>query len=407
MNERTPGLRVDAREVTELLRALVAIPSENPDLIPESEGEGRVAEFVADYSRSLGSDVEVALEEVSPGRVNVLSTIRAGAASSESRKTLLFDAHMDTQALAPMGARALMGEIKEGYLFGRGACDDKGSLAAMLYMLKLLLPYRDLLKADVTVMASVGEEHLMNGIKGFTKRALVESKRIAAAVVGEPTDLKVVIAHKGYLRFTLTTHGVAAHSSNPEKGDSAIHQMAEVIRWVRDELPDFWSSQTHPILGSPTISIGKIWGGNAVNVVPDRCVIEIDRRVLPNEDLDSIRADVARGIKDLMARDRSLKVSFKPEYPDDSGLDTPPDSPIVITALAALRTAGLPESYLSPIGVRYGTNASTLWGMGKIPSIVLGPGSILQAHTDNEFISLDELALAPRVYAELALDFKP
>ena len=386
-----PDLPLDQGGLAGFLKALVAIPSVNPDLVPDAPGEAAIGEYVAGYCRDLG--LEVTRQPVAPGRANVLARLRAPGAT----RTILFDSHLDTQALDSMGSRALSGEIVGGRLYGRGACDDKASLAAMLYALKLLVPLRDRLSADVLFLGSVGEEHLMNGIKTFQ----ASGPKVDAAVVGEPTELQAVVAHKGFLRFTLTTHGKAAHTSNPERGDNAVYQMGDVIRFVRDVLGQRWAGVTHPLLGGPTVAIGRIYGGVAINVVPDTCVVEVDRRTLPTEDPEAILAEVDALLAELRQANPGVKVTREPPSAVDRGLDTAPDAPIVRAAADACRTTlGRAEV----VGVPYGTNASTLSGVGKVPTVVLGPGSIKQAHTADEYVPLDELAAAAQIYARIALN---
>jgi len=381
---------VDLGELTRLLKELVAIPSVNPDLVPGASGEAAIGDYVADYCRGLG--LEVQRQPVALGRRNVLARLPGPPAAP----TILFDSHLDTQSLDAMGDRALRGEVIGGRLHGRGACDTKASLAAMMYALKLLAARRDDLASSVLLLGSVGEEHLMNGIKAFQESGV----RADAAVVGEPTDLRVVVAHKGFVRFTITTHGMAAHTANPERGDSAVYQMAEVIRFVRDELPKIWESRSHPLLGGPTVAIGRIYGGVAINVVPDTCVIEVDRRTLPSEDPGDVLAEVDAALLRLARASAGLRVTREPPFAEDRGLDTRRDAAIARAAEAACR-AVLGRSEV--VGVRYGTNASTLSGIGGVPTVVLGPGSILNAHTADEYVPLDELAAAAAIYVRIAL----
>ncbi len=389
----SPELRGDRSALVALLQELVRINSVNPDLDPTSPGEAEVGEHVAARLRSLGLEVE--RQPVAPGRQNVLARLRA----PKGRGAILFDSHLDTQALDAMGERALSAEVRDGRLYGRGACDDKASLASMIYALELLLPHRDRLAADVLMLASVGEEHLMNGIKAFAASGVP----VDAAVVGEPTDLRVVTAHKGFIRFTLTTHGRAAHTSNPEEGDNAIYQMGDVLRFIRDRLTRRGSAISHPLLGSPTLAVGRIWGGVAVNVVPDTCVIEIDRRTLPTESLEGVLAELDEGLDELRRAHPEVKLSRSEPMSRDFGLDTPTDSPIVTSALAACQAE---LGWAEAIGVRYGTNASTLAGVARIPTIVFGPGSILRAHTADEYVPLDEVEAAARIYARIALGWR-
>lgn len=214
-------------------------------------------------------------------------------------------------------------------------------------------------------------------------------------MVGEPTDLRVVIAHKGCVRWRLSTVGRAAHSSRPEEGDSAIYQMVEVLGALRALEPQL-RSRHHPLVGSPTLNVGRIWGGRGVNVVPDRCTIEIDRRIIPGEDPTAVLAEADALLTELKATNPALTVEREAPYVIDWALDTPRDADVVRAASASCRSLGLPDE---PIGVPYGTDASKLWVLGRVPSVVLGPGSINEAHSADESVPVPHLLAAARTYA--------
>ena len=378
------------KQLIRLTSDLVAIESVNPGYPSGSRGEGAMAAFVEDYCRRLGLDVQ--RQPVHPGRDNVLARLTVPGA----RQTLLFEAHMDTVAGDSMGERAWRPEVRDGRLYGRGSCDTKGSLAAMLVALELLLGRRDELNMNVALLATVDEELQFTGIRHFVD----SDERVEAAVVGEPTDLRVVIAHKGCLRVRVSTLGRAAHSARPEVGVNAIDHMADVLyalRGLQERLPE----REHPLVGSPTLSVGIIEGGTGVNVVPDRCTIDIDRRTIPGEGMESALTEIEALLADVRRARPDVRLELSPPTTDDWPLDTPVDAAIVQAAQAACRALGRPDALL---GVPYSTDASKLWALREVPSIVLGPGSITQAHTADEFVPVAHLPAAVAMYEHTALE---
>jgi succinyl-diaminopimelate desuccinylase len=381
---------ISSGDLSRMLQDLVAIDSTNADVLPGAAGERDVARYVSEFLKSIG--LEVGVTDVEPGRPNVTGLLRVPGAA----KTLLLDSHMDTMPAGGMGDRALRPEIRDGRLYGRGSCDDKASLAAMLHAMRVLRDLRGDLSINVMMLASMGEENTMAGAKQFASSGV----HVEAAIVGEPTDLAIVIAHKGYLRIRVRTLGRAAHTSEPSAGDSAIYQMADVIALFRDKLQGRWNDVTHPLLTPPTIAIGKISGGQAVNIVPAECAIDVDRRLLPHEDPDRVLAEVDEALAELSAREPGLTIRRDPPSAIDRGLDTPATSAVVRSAARACEET-LGRATVK--GVSYGTHAAPFWRIGGIPSIVLGPGSIAQAHTADEYVELDQLARATEIYCRAAL----
>lgn len=366
--------------LVQTLSELIRIESVNPAYPGGSRGEGEIAAFVEARCRQLG--LEVARQPVLPGRENVLATLLVPGA----RQSVLFEAHLDTVALEPMGSRALEPELRNGNLYGRGACDTKGSLAAMLGALELLIERRTELGVNVHLLASVDEEHRYRGILAFLESGIP----VHAAIVGEPTNLEVVIATKGCVRFSISVLGRAAHSSKPDQGVNAIDHLADVLIALRAYQADL-AKRWHPRVGQPTLSVGRVWGGVGVNIVPDRCTIEIDRRIIPGEDPMGVLAEIDAVLARARAGSPELRLEREAPFLTDWALDTPADSPLVAAAQQAARKIGRPDR---PVGVPYGTDASKLWALGRVPSIVFGPGSIEQAHTANEFVPVDQLLMA-------------
>jgi acetylornithine deacetylase len=376
--------------VVNLLRALTAVPSVSPGMDAASPGEGALGDLVVEWARVEGFAARV--QEVHPGRNNVLVDL-----GLHGLPTLALVTHLDTVPLGNLTERARSIAVEGGRVHGRGACDAKGSLAAMLTALRVLRERRGDLKVNVQVAAMADEEHTFHGVLEYIRRFTPESRPIAA-IVGEPTRLEVVRAHKGVLRFRLETIGRAAHSARPDEGINAIDHMTVVLSALRSAFaaePPI----PHPLLGGATFTVTQIEGGIAPNVVPERCAVVIDRRLLPGESAGAVLAWVDGQLDLLRQADPQLHVQRDEPFVVDDALETAPEAPLVQAALAA-RTAVLGAS--SAIGVPFGTDGSKLAARAGIPTIVLGPGDIAQAHTADEWIEVEQLVQAVQIYVDCA-----
>jgi len=376
-------------EATRLLRDLVALPSVNPmgrDLPSELIYEHRVTGYLEGFFRGLGVPYE--RQTIAPGRDNIVARCELPGA----RKTLMMEAHQDTvpvdgMTIEPFGAR-----IEGNRLYGRGACDIKGGMAAMLATFARVAKEKPAGAANLVMACTVDEEHTFLGVQELVKRGV----KADYAVVAEPTLLNIVHAHKGVARWKLSTTGRSCHSSAPEQGVNAIYRMGKVLTLIERYAEELRASRTDPLLGPPTISVGRIDGGSSVNTVPDRCRIEIDRRIIPGEKPEEAPRQLA-------------------EFLERAGIDIPLDmTPLWINA-PALSPRGsedlvqrLGESINAVRGkhtvhpVPYGTDASTI-AEGGVPAVVFGPGNIAQAHTCDEWLPLDELDQASEILYRLAL----
>ena len=268
-----------------LLRELIALPSVNPAFLPAKDpraGEQRVAEFLAATAAKAGLDVE--FQTVAAGRANLLARLPV---RGQPRQRVVLAPHMDTVGAAD---GQFSPSRRGGRLYGRGACDTKGSVAAMLVALgELARSGQRPAETEIVFAGLVDEEH---GQKG--SRALVASGlRADLAIVGEPTRLQVVTAHKGTLWLKLETRGRSAHGSSPELGCNAVHAMARVVEVIQTAYAAQLRRRRHPLLGSPSVSVGAIRGGTQANIVPDRCTILLDRRTLPGETEAGVRRELA------------------------------------------------------------------------------------------------------------------
>jgi acetylornithine deacetylase/succinyl-diaminopimelate desuccinylase family protein len=354
-----------------LLAELIALPSVNPAFLPPRHpyaGEKRVADFLAAVAARAGLEIE--FQKVLPGRCNIIAHLRP---KNKIKQTILLAPHLDT--VGADGTKFIP-QRKNGKLHGRGACDTKGAVAAMLSALCELANAKNRpLETEIVFAGLIDEEHAQAG-----SRALAASGfKADLAIVGEPTKLQVVTAHKGSLWLELETRGQAAHGATPQLGKNAIHEMAKIVDALETDYAAQLRKRKHPLLGAATVSVGTISGGAQPNIVPDFCKISIDRRTLPGETEISVRREIAALLraKNLSAKISSAKLA--PALP----LETNYKLPLVQKFMKSV-------GQTKPLGVHFFCDAAIL-SAGGIPSVVFGPGDIAQAHTADEWISLAEL----------------
>ncbi len=370
--------------VVQLLRDLVAIPSVNP-CFADGRGEKEVAEFVATYAQKAG--LEVHRVPVEGERENVLVGL-----IGQGTETVLWETHMDTVTAEGMSIPPFEPQTKDGKVFGRGSCDAKASLAAMLQALveasKRGSPLR-----TIWLAAVVDEE---NGFKG-AQQLVSSGFRADYAIIGEPTNLNIVVAHKGTVRGSIVTHGVSAHSSQPEKGSNAILHMAKVLTAL-ERYDSELRMRHHPLVGNPTLTVTMIQGGRGANLVPDFCQITVDRRTLPDEDPLAAWDELKRF---LQSQPELLELMLEVREPNlvNWGMEVSEDSPPVQRLSAACQQIGIKPQIL---GVRYTSDAS-IFARAGIPSVVFGPGNIEQAHTAEEWVEIEQVVLAQKIFEALAL----
>ena len=350
----------------ELLQALIRIPSVNPEGDPGTEqtGEQAIAEWLADWLRREFPDACVELRDVLPGRPNVVARFSDGAGK---KPRLLFAPHTDTVSVGGMTIDPFGGEVREGRVWGRGASDTKGTMAAMLWALRESRDCLATLGHEVWFAGLCSEEAGQHGA-----RALAEQERFDFVIAGEPTGLDAVVAHKGALWLTLTTRGRAVHAAEPERGENAIYKMADVLRCVRDEFPAVLGTTAHPLLGRTTVSAGTVNGGSKINIVPDICTAELDIRYLPGD--ASVLARVSARLRSVCA-DLEIGHTFSQPMLTDS-------SHAMIHLLQKCGSACIGSPWFSDAGI---------FAAAGMPAIALGPGSIAQAHTRDEWIAVEDL----------------
>jgi acetylornithine deacetylase len=387
---------------TALLKELIARPSVNPmgrSISGPEFLEGRMSDYLVEFFARL--DVPYERIEVAPGRANVVARfVRPG-----NRTTLLYDAHQDTVPVDGMTIVPFEAVERDGRIYGRGSCDVKGGMAAMLVAFARLVRERPSQAANVVMSCTCDEESTVLGIFDLVN-LWTDSSRTSAilktkpdmALVAEPTELDVVVAHKGATRWKLRTKGRACHSSSPTDGINAIYRMARVLECLEEfarELPQ--RVPPHHLCGPPTFSVGRIEGGISVNTVPDECTIEIDRRVIPGEE----STDAVAEVRNFLHCRLDFEVEMLPPWTRAQAL---PDGENLVWADRLLRQVRAVRGSGEKVGVPYGTHASRLAAAG-VPSVVFGPGSIAQAHTKDEWIEIKQLEAAAEIYFRFAADF--
>ena len=377
--------KIRSEDIVRLTRELVRIPSPNP---PGLESE--VSDFLASKMKAIGFKVQS--YEVSPGRPNVVGHLRFGSGG----KRLMFNGHLD---VVPIGDRSLWDEdpysgiLKDGRVYGRGTSDMKGGIASIIVAAKALADSSSDLHGDLIFAGVVDEESHGSG----SKRIVKEEYKADMVVIGEPTDKKICIAHKGNMWLEITTQGSAEHSSQVRVGKSAnaIYRMVKIVSLLEEMLPGLQEIQDDRV-GNPTISVGTIEGGTKPNIVPDVCKIVVDRRMLPGEDPKKVLEELkARILPVIMPEfDAAFKILIARE-----GAQISPDEEIVkIASKSIMEALKIPPE----IGGLGATTDMSFFVRAGIPTIIYGPGSIKQAHVANEFIDVDELTNATKVYAAIA-----
>jgi len=355
----------------ELLQQLVRIPSVNPDNAPGTDqtGEEALAIFLKSWLEPLGAKVEIT--EIKLGRPNLIARF----APLDGRPRILLGPHLDTVGIEGMTIDPFSAEIRDGRLWGRGSSDTKGPMAAMLWGLKEnAVALKDAAIATDFV-AFMGEESGQWGSKEFARE---HGKDYVFAVVGEPTSLHAVYTTKGSLWTTLRATGKAAHSSQPQRGDNAVMKLARALDILSRELEPVLAGFDHDVLGPSTLNVGVIRGGSRPNVVPDLAEAEIDIRITPAL---NAAGGALKLLRETIARlGLPLEIVEPHENPP---MELPADHEFI-------RRIQSVHSGCLPVGAPWFSDAAHLSSAG-LPSICMGPGSIDQAHTCDEFISIAEL----------------
>lgn len=388
MNLKELVSAVQEAELVEYCREMVRIKSVNPP-----GDEMAMAEYVANVLKPIG--LEVKLLKHSSSRASVLAILRG----SGQVPALLYSAHLDT---VPLGAEQWIhepfaAETLDGKIWGRGSADMKGGLAALLVMAKIMANSGLSIKGDLIFAITAGEEIDSLGAKSVASYPGLGP--VQAIIVPEPSYNDIYIAEKGALWLEISTYGKTAHGSMPALGKNAVMMMVELIKGLEKISIPF---ESHAMLGGFSMSINTISGGIKTNVVPDRCVVSIDMRTVPGQDHHDIMARFQGLIKDLGKHDPDFKAAIEISN-DRPPIETSPEEPVVkmMVDIVADITGELPI----PKGVNYYTDAATLTPAFKAPMIICGPGHPGLAHQPNEYVEIEKLVQAAKIYTAATHQF--
>ncbi len=377
--------------VIKLLQTLIRIPSVNSDNAPGTDlvDEQGMADFLVKLLNEGG--FSAVQEEVLPGRPNVIARAPYSSASGEDlRPRILLGPHSDTVGVAGMVFDPFCGDLVDGKILGRGASDTKGPMAAMITALLENVELLAELPVAIDFVAFMGEESSQQGSKHFAQH---HGDEYEFAIAGEPTSLNVVNANKGCSWLTITAKGKAAHSSQPERGENAIMILARSLDMMNRKLSNRLATYTHPVLGHSTLNVGTLHGGTRPNIVPDLAVAEIDIRMTPS----LMDAGGGREITEAFIAEMKLPVQLTPNL-ENPPMETAADNIYIQKILAAW-----PSSQC--VGAPWFSDAAHL-SKGGIPSVCVGPGSIDQAHTKDEFIMVADLEEGVKFFSAFIRSFK-
>jgi succinyl-diaminopimelate desuccinylase len=377
------------KELIDLTTRLIQIPTENP---PGNEKKAFL--FLKPILSKMGFDVKILLSP--KGRWNIIAEKRWG----KGGRRLIFNGHLD---VVPAGHLAqwkyppFQGKLEKGRIYGRGASDMKSGIASFLHAISMIDRSNIHLDQGAVILHLVSDEesHGHQGMDFLTHKKMIRGN---AAIVGEPTDLDPVIGQKGALWFRISTIGKPAHGSRPHLGINAIEKMKKVI----NQLNSISLEKEHPLLGKPTFNIGTIQGGTKINIVPERCEIEVDRRMLPSEKKEGVLREIKESLDSLQLQDPSFQYQIEEiDFAEPSEID-PEDEIVKISVEAIGEVRGERPKIKGFSGF---TDARFYIKECRIPTLILGPGGVDQSHTTNESVEVDALVQAAQIYGLIIFKF--
>jgi acetylornithine deacetylase len=381
---------IDHEYVVDLLKDLVATNSVNPT-VGRGTGEIAISNLILDRLVSIGK-LEVHRQPVTDTRSNVIAILRG----SSGGRSLMLNGHMDTVGTDRMTIDPFAPVEENGRLHGRGACDMKGALAAMIGSAKCLVDSGSRLRGDLVLAFVIDEECMSVGT-----RKLVQEYKADAAIVGEPTGMKVAIAHKGFVWIEVETKGKAAHGSIPEKGVDAIADTAKIISGL-EGFQQRLAARTHPILGTPKVHSSTIEGGTDWSIIPDRCILRLERRTLPGESTSSVMREIREILDMIKLKNPEFNAVARSLY-DVPPLETASGEAIVDLLRRAVSDVSGEQQ--TPIGVPYWTDGAVLSHSAAIPTCIFGPGDIGVAHSADEYVNLRDVLNSAEVYRRVSERF--
>jgi acetylornithine deacetylase len=372
---------VDDSVTVKLLKELIRINSVNPSLVPGAPGESEIAEHIAEFMKAIG--LETSVEEVQPGRPNAVGILKGCGGGS----TLMLNGHTDTVGVDYMEIDPLDPKAKDGLIYGRGAYDMKGGLAAILSAAKAVVDSGSELKGDLIVAAVCDEEFVSIGTE-----ALVRHVKADAAIVGEPTKLQVLVAHKGFAWIDVETRGVAAHGSSWQVGVDAIAKMGKVQVGLEQLLNEALMKRKHTLVGLPSVHASTIKGGRELSTYPDYCRLQVERRLIPGETVEDVHREMKGLLDSIYEADRKFDGGYNITF-YRSPFEIPLEEEVCrILTQSSLEATGEKPSFIGGSGW---LDTQIIWEHGT-PAVAFGPAGA-GAHASIECVEVDSVIKNARI----------
>lgn len=380
-------------DIAALTAEMVRIPSYS---FMENQ-EDAISQYIVDFFQREG--IEAYRYEIEPGRFNAVAILRGEAPTSGN--SLMLSGHMDTVQAYDF-AEAFEGRRDGEYVYGRGSCDMKGPLAAMMAAMAAIHRSGTKLKGDLVFCGVSDEEEMGIGAKAMIERGPMTS----AAIIGEPTELRVAVGHKGIEWIEATFHGTKVHGASEEQGVNAIASASKFVCKIESEYKPVLRSRVHPLLGRPTINVGTIVGGDQPSTVPDLCKVRMDRRCIVGETIPQVYGELEAILEELHAEDPSFRGEIRDVF-DGQTLPHEPfctdaEEPIVRAAVKAVESRGVSGELTA---FKAWADSGFMAAAGDCKCIVLGPGELSVAHSTREKVSIAEMNKAAEIYADIALQY--
>lgn len=390
---KNTSITIDQEYLQKILARLIAIPSVNPSLEKGGAGEGAIAAFLAQEMSRLGLAVQ--RFEPEPGRVTVLG----GLAGQGGGRSLMWNGHSDTVGVAGVEA-PFSAQVREGRMYGRGAQDMKGSLAAMLAGVKALVDARVHLDGDVLVAVVADEEYTSLGTSDLIEQLKVAGYHLDGAIVTEPTDLQVATAHRGYVWLEIETMGKAAHGSRWWEGVDANRMMGLVLGELGDLADVLVKRPAHPLVGPASLHTPLIQGGREMSIYADRCLLQVERRTIPGETPEGVEAEIQAILDRLVVANTNFEARLRRWF-ERPPLEARPNSTLLLKVSDSVNQ--ITNQAVNPIGIPFWTDAALLAEAG-VDTLLIGPsGGGL--HTREEWVELGSCGELAAILAEAALRY--
>ncbi len=380
---------MNEKELLKVVRDLIEIDSSNPSLAEGGKGEREISEYIENYLKVLG--IKVITQAVRPDRKNVIGILKG----KRGGKTLLLNGHMDTVGAEGMEIEPFNPKFDDGNIFGRGSIDMKAGLAGMMLAVESILRANLELKGDLLLSFVVDEEYESAGTE-----CLVKDFKADSAIVCEPTNLKIGLAHKGFAWIKVEIFGKSAHGSRPEEGVDAIVKAGKFLNELENFSKNVLSKKESPLLGSPSIHASIIRGGKGLSIYPDYCEIKLERRTIPEETIEGIEKEMEEILKNISEMDKDFKSKFEIFF-NRSPLLISKEEEIVCSLSSAYKnfTGKEPEC----TGMSFWTDGAILHEHG-IPSVIFGPAGA-GLHSAIEYVDFKSLKIFSEVLVQTILNY--